>query len=139
MDVPVKHDDDGDDSSRWYSWAPKVDDDIACHYLKGHQSSLEDEKVPARRKLGELISLLIYKNDIFSLTPKASSTKRPANRIKGEEIGRKVTISAMPIHLISLFLGRFVFKMCNAVCNLRKPRCCRVEIGAFGIKSRNSH
>jgi hypothetical protein len=29
-------------------------------------------------------------------TPKASSTKRPANRIKGEDMGRKVTISAIP-------------------------------------------
>lgn len=37
-------------------------------------------------------------------TPKASSTKRPANRMKGEEMGRKVTISAIPkfgIRLIS--------------------------------------
>jgi hypothetical protein len=38
----------------------------------------------------------------YDLTPKASSTKRPANRIKGEDIGRYVTISAIPSLVISL-------------------------------------
>jgi hypothetical protein len=36
------------------------------------------------------------------LTPKASSTKRPANRMKGEDTGRYVTISAIPNPLISV-------------------------------------
>lgn len=67
MDVPVEHNDDGDDSSRWHSWAPKVDNDIACHDLKGHQSSLEDKEIPACRKLNEPISLLVLNIVLFLL------------------------------------------------------------------------
>lgn len=73
------------------------------------------------------------------LTPKASSTKRPANRINGEDMGRYVTISAMPILLVSLRPVFVAPKTRITTPKSAKGRWCYRMVGALGIRSRDSH
>ena len=45
--IPIKNDDNRNNRTSRHRTTPKPDNDIASHNLKRHESSLEDEEVPA--------------------------------------------------------------------------------------------